>query len=362
MARHWRPSASSFDPVRTTTGSTDGIVYENPFGIDAAAGISPVIITIGTIIALVSALSSVVAVVLRFRRSTGEDRQRMRVLVFVAAIAGTSFALQWVVGLVYVLLGNEEGAVFEIFFAVTALSLAAGVPLAYLVAIYRYRLYDLDLVIRKTVQFAVLVVAFMLLGFLVVGAVPALVFGIGSTTDVVPTLVIAAVLTVVFLWLRPRATRLADRVVYGKRATPYEVLSEFSERVGETYSTDDVLPRMAQLVADATGARRADVWLRVGSQLRPEASWPVDVDVPAPRPLSDDVIDAVDGEHLTEVRHQGTLLGAITLEPSPDDPMNQAKETLVRDLAAQAGLVLRNVRSHRGPPRLATAPGGRPGR
>ena len=50
---------------------TDGIVYENPFGIDAAAGISPVIITIGTIIALVSALSSVVAVVLRFRRSTG---------------------------------------------------------------------------------------------------------------------------------------------------------------------------------------------------------------------------------------------------------------------------------------------------
>ena len=322
---------------------TDGIVYENPFGIDAAAGISPVIITIGTIIALVSALSSVVAVVLRFRRSTGEDRQRMRVLVFVAAIAGTSFALQWVVGLVYVLLGNEEGAVFEIFFAVTALSLAAGVPLAYLVAIYRYRLYDLDLVIRKTVQFAVLVVAFMLLGFLVVGAVPALVFGIGSTTDVVPTLVIAAVLTVVFLWLQPRATRLADRVVYGKRATPYEVLSEFSERVGDTYSTDDVLPRMAQLVADATGARRADVWLRVGSQLRPEASWPVDVEVPAPRALTNDVIDPVAGEHRTEVRHQGTLLGAITLEPSPDDPMNQAKETLVRDLAAQAGLVLRNV-------------------
>ena len=325
----------------------DGIVYENPFGIDAAAGISPVIITIGTIIALVSALSSVVAVVLRFRRSTGEDRQRMRVLVFVAAIAGTSFALSWVLGLTFELfgLGGEDSgaAFFDIFFVLTAFTLAAGVPLAYLVAIYRYRLYDLDLVIRKTVQFAVLVVAFMLLGFLVVGAVPALVFGIGSTTDVVPTLVIAAVLTVVFLWLRPRATRLADRVVYGKRATPYEVLSEFSERVGDTYSTDDVLPRMAQLVADATGARRADVWLRVGSQLRPEASWPVDVEVPAPRTLTNDVIDPVAGEHRTEVRHQGTLLGAITLEPSPDDPMNQAKETLVRDLAAQAGLVLRNV-------------------
>ncbi len=150
----------------------DGIVYENPFGIDAAGGISPVIITIGTVIALVSALSSVVAVVLRFRRSTGEDRQRMRVLVFVAAIAGTSFALQWIVGLVFVLLGNEEGSVFEIFFGLTALSLAAGVPLAYLVAIFRYRLYDLDLVIRKTVQYAVLVVAFMVLGFVLVAPCP----------------------------------------------------------------------------------------------------------------------------------------------------------------------------------------------
>ena len=43
---------------------------------------------------------------------------------------------------------------------------------------------------------------------------------------------------------------------------------------------------MAQLVAEATGARRADVWLRVGSELRPEASWPGGADAPAPRPLS----------------------------------------------------------------------------
>ncbi len=150
-------------------------------------------------------------------------------------------------------------------------------------------------------------------------------------------------MTAVVLWLRPRAIRLANRFVYGKRATPYEVLSEFSERVGETYSTDDVLPRMAQLVADATGARRADVWLRIGSQLRPEASWPDGGDVPSSRSLSGDAIESADGEHITEVRHQGDLLGAITLEPSPDDPMSPAKETLVRDLAAQAGLVLRNV-------------------
>ena len=70
-----------------------GIVYENPLGIDAASNMSPAIIAVGTIVALVSALSSVVAVRQRFKQSTGEERQRMRVLAFVASIAGTLFVL-----------------------------------------------------------------------------------------------------------------------------------------------------------------------------------------------------------------------------------------------------------------------------
>ena len=322
-----------------------GILYENPLGIDALSNVTPAIIAAGTIAALLSAISSVLAVRQRFKRSTGEERQRMRVLAFVASVAGSFFVLGWIVGLIGELLGADEDSwVFGIFLALTAFTIAVGIPLAYLVAIFRYRLYDLDLVIRKTVQYGVVVVAFMLLGFVIVAAVPALVFGIGASTNALPTLLFGGLLAAVFLWLRPRAARLANRFVYGKRATPYEVLSEFSERVGETYSTDDVLPRMAQLVVEATGARRAHVWLAVGSQLRPEASWPADADEqPARRLVSGEIVPAV-GEHVAEVRHQGELLGAITLEPAPDDPMNAAKELLVRDLAGQAGLVLRNVR------------------
>ena len=50
--------------------------------------------------------------------------------------------------------------------------------------------------------------------------------------------------------MRERLQKVANRLVYGKRATPYEVLSQFSERVAESYAADDVLPRMARVLAE----------------------------------------------------------------------------------------------------------------
>ena len=245
---------------------TDGILYVNPTGIDGFGSVSSSLIRLGTIVALISSLSTVVAIRQRYRRSTGTLREQMRLLVLVAATAGATMLLGFVGTVVGALLGREDDpAFFLALFAFLVLTLLVGVPGAYLIAIFRHGLWDMGLVIRKTVQYGVLVVAFMLLGFVIVALVPTLLIGVGGT-DYVPTVIIAAFLAGAFLWLRPRATRVANRLVYGRRATPYEVLSEFSERVGETYSTDDVLPRMAHLLVQATGARRADVWLRVGDR------------------------------------------------------------------------------------------------
>ncbi|MGH2651434.1 MAG: hypothetical protein ACRDHK_09530, partial [Actinomycetota bacterium] len=95
---------------------------------------------------------------------------------------------------------------------------------------------------------------------------------IGATEGL--ALVATAIVAVAFQPVRARAQGIANRLVYGKRATPYEVLSEFSERVAETYSIEDVLPRMARILAEGTGAIRTEVWLRVGLELWPAASWP----------------------------------------------------------------------------------------
>jgi len=153
------------------------------------------------------------------------------------------------------------------------------------------------------------------------------------------------VMAVAFQPVRERARRFANRVVYGKRATPYEVLSEFAERMAVAYSTEDVLPRMAQILGGGTGATVARVWLRVGDRLRVAASWPLDA-------ASSDELP-VEGEELPPfpeanaalpVVHQGELLGALSVSMPPNEPPGPVQEKLIRDLASQAGLVLRNVR------------------
>ena len=328
-----------------------GIVYLNPLGVPAMAEIGSILQQVGVMTALVIAVATVFAVRGRYRRATGEQRQQIRWLRFVTTIGIGSLIMMFVGGIgLEIAVGSEIarerfGWWFPFWFSMAAVTIGLGLPAAYLIAIFKHGLWDLDVVVKKTVQYAVIVVAMALIAVIVVVAIPALVLGSSVDVDFWLVVLLAALLAAAFTLIRGPARRMADRVVYGKRATPYEVLSAFGARVGGTYSTDDVLPRMAQLVAEATGARRVDVWVRVGSSLRPEATHPPDATLPNERPVRGDVVPpANDGEFVAEVRHLGELLGAITLEQPPDDPMNPARESLLGDLAAQAGLVLRNVR------------------
>jgi signal transduction histidine kinase len=153
---------------------------------------------------------------------------------------------------------------------------------------------------------------------------------------------IGVAIGVVFGPLLRAARWIAQRVAYGRRATPYEVLSTFSRRIGETYAADDVLPRVAEVVGTATGAESCTVWLALGHQLVPEASWP-ERNHHRELPLMPGTI-TVEGEDVFEVTERDELLGVLSVRMSPSEPMDHRKEALIRDVAAQAALVLRNVR------------------
>ena len=199
----------------------------------------------------------------------------------------------------------------------------------------KYRLYEIDAVIRRTVIVVVLAACLITAYACAVALIGAVVGGrLDGVVSPATASAVAAGVVAVAIAFRPvlrYARRLADRVVYGKRANPYEVLAAFGGRLAGTYAADDVLIRLAQVLGEGIGAERASVWLLVGDQLRPVASWPGDA-AEGPDDLSIDV------------RHHGETLGALSVRMSPDDPLDPTKEKLIDDLAAQAGLVLRNVR------------------
>ena len=202
-----------------------------------------------------------------------------------------------------------------------------------------------------------------------------IVVGIGTLAGYAggPVLTIAAAVTIAVLFqpVRQRAQLVANRLVYGQRATPYQVLADFAEDMAGQLDVDVGLDRMASVLAGATGAVRVEIWIRVGAQLRPPVTWPRGSTPPAAVPLTSDAQLPAFGAatRAIAVRHTDELLGAITIEKPRNEPVSAAEDRLLEHLASQAGLVLRNVRltaelqaTHRRLEGVAAAAGQGPGR
>jgi hypothetical protein len=244
---------------KTLTGSTEAIGVANPLYIEAVGRLP----TLDPVIAVLYPgifAASVVSLVLRFRRSTGVERQQIKWVVFGLVVA--------LVGITATTFNNQETILTALVGGIAFLLL----PLSIGIAILRFHLYDLDVVVRKTLIYG----AFALFATLIyLGVVVGVGVWLGRDNSFL-TMVAAVVVAVTFQPARARLTRFANRLVYGKRATPYEVLSEFSERVGGAYADEDVLPRMVRVLGEGIGAERADVWLAVDRELRDVAAWPSD--------------------------------------------------------------------------------------
>jgi signal transduction histidine kinase len=153
---------------------------------------------------------------------------------------------------------------------------------------------------------------------------------IGNPRD--PTLSIAATALVALLFgpVRERARHFANRLVYGRRATPYEVMAGFAHRVSGSVSVEEVLPEMAEVAARGVGAHAARVRVALPGGDERARVWPDDAAGPFDRIL--------------DVSYQGDAIGAVEVAMPPNEPLRPDAERLLVDLAAQAGLALHNVR------------------
>jgi signal transduction histidine kinase len=286
---------------------------------------------VGLAILLVAAA----APVMRMRRSNREQRQQLKWIAY--AVLTTTVAVVPISFLAGTVLPSWAFDVPIVVGFGVALPVAAGI------AIFKHRLYDIDVVINRTVVYGSLAVFITAVYVGIAVGIGALIGG-GGKPNLGLSIFATAIVAVGFQPVRERVQRVANRLVYGKRASPYEVLSQFSERVAESVAVDDVLPRMARVLAEGTGAQRADVWLRSGSVWRDAAMWPVGGAAFAPTPAVDgNLPSSSGGDRMVAVRHQGELLGALSVTKRSGESLTPVEENLLSHLAGQAGLVLKNV-------------------
>ncbi len=245
----------------------------------------------------VLALAALVRLAVRLRASTGEQRQQFKWFAYACGIVLVGAAASTFGNLLSPPSSSNEptSALGHIAAAILVASLVA-IPIGTGISVLKYRLYDIDIVINRTIVYGLLAV-------LITAVYVGIVAGVGS----------------------------------------YEVLSTFNEGVAETYAEEEVLSRMARLLADATDATQAQVWITVGPSLRVAASWPVAEQVSAAVPLDGDQLPALPAPASMAVRHQGELLGALTVTKRHGEALTPVEASLLDDLARQAGLVLRNA-------------------
>jgi signal transduction histidine kinase len=260
----------------------------------------------------------------RFVAADGEGRARMRVLFVVVVIGITLYAA----GTVALALGAPEDSALAI--AVISLGSLTAIllPGAIVYGVLRHRLFDLDLVVRKSVAYGV---ASLLIAaaYAVVAATPGLMLGNRIPVTLAVVITIAAALA--FQPLRRRLESAVSRRLFGDRVQQYQLLANLGTTMEQTAELDELLPRLARAVRDGIGAS----WVRV-RLCEADGSW-LDEPVGVAGEVTEDSAAGVD------LVRAGEQVGRIDLGPKPGG-YAAADLELLATVAAQATTAVANVR------------------
>jgi signal transduction histidine kinase len=274
------------------------------------------VFAVGSFLGLVALLGAVGALAIRFRRSRAAQRQQMKWFVTAVALQG----LLWTASIAPSAILHIPPYQVPYFEVVIPFALLA-MPLAIGVAILRHRLYDIDLVISRGLAYAALA-AFITAAYLVIVVGVGLVVGTGGRPNFVLSILATAAVALLFQPVRARVQELANRLVYGMPANPYEALASLGRSIG-TGSLDDALLKIAQSISAGAKAERTRVSLLLPGGSSHTVEWPAD--------------GRRSFEHAFPISHHGELIGQIDVAGGGDAASAEA-------LADQAGLALRNLR------------------
>jgi signal transduction histidine kinase len=287
----------------------------NPYAISGANALFDAFINLSLPFGVVALLGMIASLVLRYRRAEALQRRQLRWFLFAVVLAVIPFMF------------NDINTGISEALVIVVIPL---LPVSIAVAILRYRLYDIDIVINRTLVYGALAVFITALYVAIVAGVGALI-GTQGRFNLILSISATGVVAIAFEPARTRLQRLANRIVYGERATPYEVMAGFGARMAATLSADEVLPRMAEAAARGVGAAAARVTVIFPGGSERVMWWPREV-------------PAVEGAYRLPVTYRSEQVGELAVIMPPGQRVNPGEARLLVDLAGQAGLVLHNVR------------------
>ncbi|HEX2980974.1 MAG TPA: hypothetical protein VHO48_11970, partial [Anaerolineaceae bacterium] len=215
----------------------------NPFGIPSAAPFLDILSTVGLALLALGVIGSLAAFFVRFRRSTGAMREQLKWLAYSIAVILLISGLSLIVGLIWpeYQMSEDTGIVLN------NLSIL-GIAAASAIAILRYRLYDIDLIINRTLVYSALTAGVILLYGVVVGALGA-VFQSGDNLGL--SLLATGLAAILVQPMRDRLQRFVNHLMYGERDDPYAILLRLSSRFEGSLSPEDTLPAVVETIAQA---------------------------------------------------------------------------------------------------------------
>ncbi len=232
------------------------VTITNPLGLSSAAPFLQFSADLGAYMQLLGVLGAALSLIVRFRRANGVERQQIKLLAYALAIYGVSFGM-----ISYsVTPTGKPSPIVNMLFVVQALA-AVFVAVAAGIAILRYRLWDIDVIIRRTLVYGALTLT---LGLVYVGCIllsrtlVAPLVGGSELAIVASTLAIAAL----FNPLRRRIQNLIDKRFYRRKYDAAKVLAAFGATARDETDLERLTAEMLRVVGETMQPEFVELWLR----------------------------------------------------------------------------------------------------
>lgn len=259
------------------------------------------------------------------RVSDVAQRQQTKWVLYGFALGVSTIVVAGLLGVAFPSFG-ERGSAYHLLEGTWVALLFTPIPLSIGIAVLKYRLWEIDPIINRTLVYGTLTVAVVGMYVLVVGYLGAL-FRTGGNLAI--SLVATGLVAMLFQPLRDRLQRGVNRLMYGDRDEPYAVLSRLGQRLESTLAPKAVLPAIVETVAGALKSPHAEVLLLHDGAFETSASR----GVPTGEPL---VLPLVYGNE---------TIGKLAVSPRAEgEPFTLADQRLLEDLARQAGVAAHAVR------------------